>query len=132
MHPVHFTPADDAILVDLRDQSERSRDGILPGAVALDAAAVIARLVPGLSTSLAAAGPDTRWLLVSGNGATAAAIATRLRDRWSAGVLRGRRLPRIVARRHRWYGHRHRFRVLPPRRRAVRRARGVRSRILRR
>lgn len=81
MHPVHFTPADDAILVDLRDQSERSRDGILPGAVALDAAAVIARLVPGLSTSLAAAGPDTRWLLVSGNGATAAAIATRLRDR---------------------------------------------------
>ncbi|GAA1007337.1 MULTISPECIES: rhodanese-like domain-containing protein [Tsukamurella] len=81
MHPVHFTPADGSILVDLRDQSERTRDGILTGAVALDAAAVIARLVPGLSTSLAAAGPDARWTLVSGNGATAAAIATRLRDR---------------------------------------------------
>ncbi len=81
MHPVHFTPAAGQILVDVRDQSERNRDGILPGAVALDAAAVAARLVPGLPTSLAAAGPDAQWLLVSGNGATAAAIATRLRDR---------------------------------------------------
>lgn len=81
MHPVHFTPAAGQIVVDVRDQSERNRDGILPGAVALDAAAVAARLVPGLSTSLAAAGPDAQWLLVSGNGATAAAIATRLRDR---------------------------------------------------
>jgi rhodanese-related sulfurtransferase len=81
MHPVHYTPADGSILVDLRDQSERTRDGILPGAVALDAAAVIARLVPGLSTSLSAAGPDARWTLVSGNGATASAIANRLRDR---------------------------------------------------
>ncbi|AUN39103.1 rhodanese-like domain-containing protein [Tsukamurella tyrosinosolvens] len=81
MHPVHFTPAAGQIVVDVRDQSERNRDGILPGAVALDAAAVAARLVPGLPTSLAAAGPDAHWLLVSGNGATAAAIATRLRDR---------------------------------------------------
>ncbi|MBS4102517.1 rhodanese-like domain-containing protein [Tsukamurella paurometabola] len=81
MHPVHFTPAAGQIVVDVRDQSERNRDGILPGAVALDAAAVAARLVPGLPTSLAAAGPDAQWLLVSGNGATAAAIATRLRDR---------------------------------------------------
>ncbi|WP_019201044.1 rhodanese-like domain-containing protein [Tsukamurella sp. 1534] len=81
MHPVHYTPADDAIVVDLRDQSDRSRDGILTGAIALDAAAVAARLVPGLPTSLAAAAADTRWVLVSNNGATASAIATRLRDR---------------------------------------------------
>lgn len=81
MHPVHFTPATGQIVVDVRDQSERTRDGILPGALALDAAAVSARLVPGLPTSLAAAGPDASWLLVSSNGATAAAIATRLRDR---------------------------------------------------
>lgn len=81
MHPVHFTPAAGQIVVDVRDQSDRNRDGILPGAVALDAAAVSARLVPGLSTSLAAAGPDAQWLLVSSNGATASAIATRLRDR---------------------------------------------------
>ncbi|BDH55537.1 rhodanese-like domain-containing protein [Tsukamurella sp. PLM1] len=81
MHPVHFTPAAGQIVVDVRVQAERNRDGILPGAVALDAAAVAARLVPGLPTSLAAAGPDAQWLLVSSNGATAAAIATRLRDR---------------------------------------------------
>ncbi|GAB3131610.1 hypothetical protein GCM10027289_18050 [Tsukamurella serpentis] len=81
MHPVHFTPAPGQILVDVRDQAERTRDGVLTGALAVDAAAVAARLVPGLPTSLAAAGPDAHWLLVSSNGATAAAIATRLRDR---------------------------------------------------
>ena len=37
MHPVHFTPAAGQIVVDVRDQSERNRDGILPGAVALGA-----------------------------------------------------------------------------------------------
>ncbi len=68
-------------VVDVRDQADRSRDGILPGAVAVDAAAVVARLVPGLPTSLAAAGESAEWLLVSTNGATAAAIAMRLRDR---------------------------------------------------
>ncbi|MDF0530909.1 rhodanese-like domain-containing protein [Tsukamurella sp. 8F] len=81
MYPLTSSAAPGAVLVDVRDQADRSRDGILPGAVALDAAAVVARLVPGLSTSLSGAVDGAEWLLVSTNGATAAAIASRLRDR---------------------------------------------------
>lgn len=81
MPAAHLIPDASVTLVDVRAQAERTADGVLTGALALDAAAVIARLVPGLPTSLTAAGPDADWLLVSGNGATAAAIASRLRER---------------------------------------------------
>ncbi|GAA4384574.1 rhodanese-like domain-containing protein [Tsukamurella soli] len=81
MYALHTLLESGVGVIDVRDQADRSRDGILPGAVAIDAAAVIARVVPGLPTSLSTAGREAQWLLVSTNGATAAAIAMRLRDR---------------------------------------------------
>lgn len=57
-----------AIAVDIRSQSERDRNGIILGALAIDADDVLDRLVPGTRQSLAAAAADRRWILVGADG----------------------------------------------------------------
>lgn len=65
-----FVPAlhSGAVAVDIRSQSERDRDGIILGALAIAADDVLARLVPGTLQSLAAARQDRRWILVGADG----------------------------------------------------------------
>ncbi len=67
-----------ATAVDIRSQSDRDRDGILLGALAIPADDVLARLVPGTAVSLAGAEFGRRWVLVGRDGHDAEMLTWRL------------------------------------------------------
>ncbi|WP_207837518.1 rhodanese-like domain-containing protein [Williamsia soli] len=67
-----------ATAVDIRSQSDRDRDGILLGALAIPADDVLARLVPGTAVSLVGAEFDRRWVLVGRDGHDAEMLTWRL------------------------------------------------------
>jgi len=75
-----------AYAVDIRGQQVRDADGIVLGALAIEPADVLDRLTPGSGRELAAAGPDTRWILVSDDGHDAEWLAWHLQARGLAGV----------------------------------------------
>lgn len=70
--------SDDAILVDLRSQDQRSADGDIPGALAIEPHDLERRLDPRSETAVAeATSADIRWILISdGGGASALAAAS--------------------------------------------------------
>ena len=57
--------ADGVIVVDMRSQHQRDVQGVLPGALAIDAGDVLDRLTPGTRESLRVASPEARWVLIS-------------------------------------------------------------------
>ncbi|GAA1482748.1 hypothetical protein GCM10009624_31880 [Gordonia sinesedis] len=92
--PLSVTPADyasavadGALPVDVRSHYKRRTDGALFGALAIDAAEVLARLVPDTPTALRAARPDARWLLVSDDGHEAEWLAWHLQARGVTGAV---------------------------------------------
>lgn len=79
--------ADGAIPVDVRSHHRRQTDGALFGALALDAAEVLDRLVPGGPHALRAARPGARWLLVSDDGHEAEWLAWHLQAQGVRGAV---------------------------------------------
>lgn len=75
------------IPVDVRGQSSRDRDGVLSGAIAIDATEILRRLLPGTAESLASAGTGARWLLVSDDGYEAEWLAWHLQARGIDGAV---------------------------------------------
>ncbi|MGU3291799.1 rhodanese-like domain-containing protein [Williamsia sp. M5A3_1d] len=55
-------------VVDIRGQRERDTHGVIAGALAIDSAIVVDRLVPDTVESLRGVTTDTRWLLVGTDG----------------------------------------------------------------
>ncbi len=74
------------IAVDMRSQHQRDVQGVLPGALAIDAADVLTRLTPGTRESLRVAAPDARWVLISDDGHDAEWLAWHLQARGIAGA----------------------------------------------
>ncbi|ROZ84951.1 rhodanese-like domain-containing protein [Gordonia sp. OPL2] len=75
------------IAVDVRSQRKRQLDGVLSGALAIDAIDVQTRLTPGHADSLRSATPGARWLLVSDDGHEAEWLAWHLQARGVAGAV---------------------------------------------
>ncbi|AEF38784.1 rhodanese-like domain-containing protein [Hoyosella subflava] len=74
--------AEGAKVVDIRSQSERSAQGPLLGAVAVDQELLEHRLDPAGALRLSAAvDTDVEWIIVCGSGDTAPAAVTQLRTR---------------------------------------------------
>ena len=70
-----------AVLVDIRSQSQRDREGTLPGALAIAADLLAARLDPTGDAHIAlASGPDVEWIVVSSAGESSARAAAQLQD----------------------------------------------------
>lgn len=67
--------------VDIRPQHRRVCDGVLSGAIALDAAEVVDALTPGSSESLRSATTDSRWVLISDDGHDAEWLTWHLQAR---------------------------------------------------
>ena len=78
--------ADGVIAVDMRSQHQRDTQGVLPGALAIDAGEVLDRLTPGTRESLRVASPDARWILVSDDGHDAEWLAWHLQARGISGT----------------------------------------------
>ncbi|MFW0795102.1 rhodanese-like domain-containing protein [Gordonia sp. CPCC 205515] len=72
--------------IDVRSQRKRDLDGVLSGAMAIDAAEVLARLTPGDAESLSRATLDARWLLISDDGHEAEWLAWHLQARGITGA----------------------------------------------
>lgn len=72
--------------VDVRSQRRRDLDGVLSGALAIDAAEVLVRLTPGDPESLRRATADARWLLISDDGHEAEWLAWHLQARGITGA----------------------------------------------
>lgn len=69
-----------AVLVDMRTQSQRNREGTLPGALAIEADLLAARLDPaGPAPISLATGADVEWVVVSSTGVDAARCVVALR-----------------------------------------------------
>ncbi|NMO04793.1 rhodanese-like domain-containing protein [Gordonia sp. TBRC 11910] len=83
----HRHVAAGAVAVDIRSQAVRERDGVVFGAVAVPADAVLDRLTPGGPDALRIAAPGARWLLISDDGHDAEWLAWHLQAR---GVLGAR------------------------------------------
>lgn len=75
------------VVVDVRSQRKRQLDGVLSGAIAIDAAEVLTRLTPGGTDSLTRATFGTRWLLVSDDGHEAEWLAWHLQARGITGAV---------------------------------------------
>ncbi|MAU80597.1 rhodanese-like domain-containing protein [Gordonia sp. Z-3] len=73
--------------VDVRSQRKRQADGVLSGALAVDAAELLTRLTPGTPESLRSAHTDARWLLISDDGHEAEWLAWHLQARGIAGAV---------------------------------------------
>ncbi|QKT08537.1 rhodanese-like domain-containing protein [Gordonia sp. X0973] len=73
--------------VDIRTQAQRSADGAVHGALALDPLDALERLTPGTASALRAASADARWLLISDDGDDAEWLAWHLRARGVAGAV---------------------------------------------
>lgn len=78
-------------LVDMRTQRQRDSEGIISGALAIDPAVLLDRLVPGSALALRAATATTGWILVSSDGHDAEWSTWHLQARGVAGArfLRG-------------------------------------------
>ncbi|WP_225726915.1 MULTISPECIES: sulfurtransferase [unclassified Nocardia] len=77
-----------SVVVDIRSQPQRTREGALLGALAIGAEVVEERLDPAGPGCLALAREHTgAWILVCSSGAAADAIATGLRGRGLPGVM---------------------------------------------
>lgn len=79
-HDVPLALGRGAVLVDIRAQTARSRQGVLTGALAIDPFVLAARCAPGGEESLRRA-RDTAvwWVVVSANGQSSLLAARRLR-----------------------------------------------------
>ena len=75
------------LVVDVRTQAARQRDGVLSGAIAVDADEVLDRLTPGTRESLRSARHDSSWLLISDDGHDAEWLAWHLQARGVAGAV---------------------------------------------
>lgn len=75
-----------AVAVDIRSQASRERDGVVFGAVAVDADVVLDRLTPGGPDALRIADPAARWLLISDDGHDAEWLAWHLQARGVRGA----------------------------------------------
>ncbi|MCX6469785.1 MAG: rhodanese-like domain-containing protein [Corynebacteriales bacterium] len=73
-------------VVDIRDQRERDTHGVIAGALAIDAAIVVDRLVPDTAESLRGVTADTRWLLVGADGHDAEWLTWHLHARGVPGA----------------------------------------------
>ncbi|MDL9945276.1 rhodanese-like domain-containing protein [Gordonia sp. ABSL11-1] len=73
--------------VDVRSQRKRQLDGVLSGALAIDAIDVLTRLTPGHADSLRSATPGARWLLISDDGHEAEWLAWHLQARGVTGAV---------------------------------------------
>ncbi|GAC68118.1 rhodanese-like domain-containing protein [Gordonia soli] len=69
------------VAVDVRSQHRRAADGVLSGALAIDAADLLNRLTPGLPGALRTADTGARWLLVSDDGHEAEWLTWHLQAR---------------------------------------------------
>ncbi|MFZ2241184.1 MAG: rhodanese-like domain-containing protein [Gordonia amarae] len=78
--------ADGVIVVDMRSQHQRDVQGVLPGALAVDAGDVLDRLTPGTRESLRVASPEARWVLISDDGHDAEWLAWHLQARGISGA----------------------------------------------
>ncbi|MEE3853246.1 rhodanese-like domain-containing protein [Gordonia sp. LSe1-13] len=92
--PLSAQAADYAMLVatgttpvDVRSQRKRDADGVLSGALAIDAAEILTRLTPGTDESLTSADADARWLLISDDGHEAEWLAWHLQARGITGAV---------------------------------------------
>ncbi|MBN4925313.1 hypothetical protein IEU95_00570 [Hoyosella rhizosphaerae] len=84
IHPVDVPQAvrRGARVVDVRSQEERTSQGPLLGAIAIDADLAIHRLDPASALRLrSVASTDVEWIIVSSDGAVAAEIVRELRQR---------------------------------------------------
>lgn len=75
------------LVVDTRDQTTRDAQGVLSGAIALEADTVLDRLTPGTAESLRSAHADASWLLISDDGYDAEWLAWHLQARGVTGAL---------------------------------------------
>lgn len=75
-----------ALVVDIRSRAQRERQGVLPGAVAVEARPVVDLLDPRSSAPLAAVAEGREVLLVSDDGLDAELFAWELHARGVAGV----------------------------------------------
>ncbi|MFW0787523.1 rhodanese-like domain-containing protein [Gordonia sp. CPCC 206044] len=73
--------------VDVRSQRKRDLDGVLSGALAIDATEVLPSLTPGTDNSLRIAAIGARWLLVSDDGHEAEWLAWHLQARGVSGAV---------------------------------------------
>ncbi|MGV9713042.1 rhodanese-like domain-containing protein [Gordonia sp. NPDC003424] len=83
----HDLLASGVMPVDVRSQRKRDLDGVLSGALAIDAAYVLDRLTPGGAESLSRAAFDGRWLLISDDGHEAEWLAWHLQARGVTGAV---------------------------------------------
>ncbi|GAB89356.1 hypothetical protein [Gordonia rhizosphera] len=72
--------------VDVRSQRKRDTDGVLSGALAIDAAEALTRLTPGSAESLTSASTGSRWVLISDDGHEAEWLAWHLQARGIIGA----------------------------------------------
>ncbi len=72
--------------VDVRSQRKRDSDGVLSGALAIDAAEALTRLTPGSAESLSSASTDSHWVLISDDGHEAEWLAWHLQARGITGA----------------------------------------------
>lgn len=79
--------ADGAVVVDLRDDTDRAAHGALIGALALPLDDALDALTPGTPEALRAASTQAQWLLVTDDGYDAEWLAWHLQAR---GVRRAR------------------------------------------
>ncbi|MFL0579950.1 rhodanese-like domain-containing protein [Dietzia sp. 179-F 9C3 NHS] len=75
-----------ALVVDIRSRAQRERQGVLPGAVAVEARPVVDLLDPHSPAPLAAATAGRQVVLVSDDGLDAELFAWELHTRGVAGV----------------------------------------------
>ena len=83
----HRALASGAVPVDIRSARKRQTDGVLFGAIALDAAEALELLTPGSPTALRNATTSARWLLVSDDGHEAEWLAWHLQARGITGAV---------------------------------------------
>lgn len=70
-----------ALLVDIRPQAQRVKEGTLPGALVIERNVLEWRLDPTSSARLAlAAGPDVEWIVVCSEGYTSSLAAASLQQ----------------------------------------------------
>ena len=70
-----------AVLVDIRSQVQRDREGTFPGALAIAADLLPTRLDPAGDARIAlASGHDVEWIVVSSTGESSARAAAQLQD----------------------------------------------------
>lgn len=69
-----------AVVVDVRDSAQRSRQGELPGAYVIDLTVLEWRLAPSSDTRIAEIGADQQVILVCSEGYSSSLAAARLQD----------------------------------------------------